>query len=46
MADYDDLAASAERGDLTPIAGTVLRGSCATEARRLALLAATGTERL
>lgn len=39
-ADYEDLAARAEAGDLHPVAGTVLRGGAAAEHGRAALRAA------
>jgi hypothetical protein len=44
MTDYNDLADRAERGQLTPVPGTALRGATAADAARDALLAATGAE--
>jgi hypothetical protein len=43
-ADYDDLAARAEAGDLQPVPGTALHGAAAAGAGRAALLAATGAD--
>jgi hypothetical protein len=42
--DYDDLAARAEGGDLTPIPGTVRTAAEAAAAGRAALLAVTGAD--
>jgi hypothetical protein len=46
MTDYDELAARAERGELTPIPGTARRGSTAQDASRADLMAATGADTL
>ncbi len=46
MTNYDDLAARAERGELTPIPGTDLHGSAAADAGRAMLMDATGTDTL
>jgi hypothetical protein len=46
MTDYDELAARAERGELTPIPGTARRGSTAAVAGRADLMAATGADTL
>lgn len=44
--DYDDLAARAERGELTAKPGTVLRGDAARADARNALMEATGADTL
>ncbi len=43
MTDYDELAARAERGDFTAIAGTAVTGDAAAEAGRRLLMESTGT---
>jgi hypothetical protein len=43
MSDYDDLAARAERGELTPIPGTIKQGQEAIDETRRLLMEVTGT---